>query len=362
MNKSNLIRLLITSITSLFLLSGITFADGDGYSLDAADGSPTDAVYVDNDGNVGIGTNTPSTEFDVWDGRISIKSPYDGAYLRFRYGSKDTFSEIGMTQWPGSSGLWIGSNLNSLAEAHRSPTQANSSYSSWYAFINSSGDYFRINRISPGNESNASSYFHINGNGNVGIGTTTPYARLHLQNTGEVNQILNTNTAGSNAGIYLTEGGIASPTNNGVYIVYDGIANNFYIKTGTSSYSEKLTIQRDTGNVGIGTTNPGNYKLAVEGKIGAREVVVTESAWADHVFEENYKLPNLSQVESYIKENKHLPDIPSAKQVEEEGLSMAEMMSKQMQKIEELTLYLIEMKKENEAIKKELAKMQKNIN
>lgn len=99
------------------------------------------------------------------------------------------------------------------------------------------------------------------------------------------------------------------------------------------------------GNVGIGTSNPGSYRLAVEGKIGAREVVVTNATWADFVFAPDYKLKSLNEVENYIKENKHLPEIPSAAEIEKNGLSIGEAQAKQMQKIEELTLYLIEQNK-----------------
>ena len=85
-----------------------------------------------------------------------------------------------------------------------------------------------------------------------------------------------------------------------------------------------------------------------------------DTLWSDFVFEDNYKLRPLEKVESYIQQNKHLPDIPSAKEIKENGLSMAQMMSKQMQKIEELTLYLIQMKEETEALKKELALLKQN--
>lgn len=98
------------------------------------------------------------------------------------------------------------------------------------------------------------------------------------------------------------------------------------------------------GNVGIGTANPTSM-LSVAGDITAREVKVTVNAGADYVFDKNYSLRPLSEIESFIIVNKHLPDIESARKMESEGISVAELNIKLLQKIEELTLYLIEKEK-----------------
>jgi hypothetical protein len=108
-----------------------------------------------------------------------------------------------------------------------------------------------------------------------------------------------------------------------------------------------------TGSLGIGTANTGSYKLAVEGIVGARKVKITQATWADYVFDSSYQLRPLSEVESFIRKNNHLPDMPAAKEVEARGLDLGEIVKQQQVKIEELTLYLIELKKENEAIKKQ---------
>lgn len=110
-------------------------------------------------------------------------------------------------------------------------------------------------------------------------------------------------------------------------------------------------IYYSSGNVGIGTTNPGTYKLAVEGIIGAREVVVTTDAWADFVFEPDYNLMPLNELDNYIQENKHLPEIPTTEEVEENGISVGEMNAKLLQKIEELTLYAIQQQEVIELLK-----------
>ncbi len=108
-------------------------------------------------------------------------------------------------------------------------------------------------------------------------------------------------------------------------------------------------------NIGIGTNSFAdediNYRLSVNGKIRATAVKVYTN-WADYVFEKDYKLPSLFEVEKYIHDNGHLKDIPSGKEVEEKGIELGEMNKLLLQKIEELTLYVIELNKEITVLKK----------
>jgi hypothetical protein len=134
---------------------------------------------------------------------------------------------------------------------------------------------------------------------------------------------------------------------------------NNNIQSWGNANSTYLTI--NNGSVGIGTTNPGSFKLAVEGIIGAREVqVTTANPWPDYVFSPAYKLRPLFEVEQYINANSHLPDVPSAREVKENGLKLGEMDAILLKKIEELTLYMIDLKKENETLKQRIGQLEQN--
>jgi hypothetical protein len=114
---------------------------------------------------------------------------------------------------------------------------------------------------------------------------------------------------------------------------------------GNNEYQNGLAIT-PSGNIGMGTSAPGPYKLAVEGTLGARKVKVTQAIpWADYVFEKEYRLPSLAEVEKYIQQHKHLPDVPSAAEVEKNGLDLGDNQALLLKKIEELTLYAIEQEK-----------------
>ncbi|HWW40184.1 MAG TPA: hypothetical protein VNZ46_12765, partial [Pedobacter sp.] len=116
-------------------------------------------------------------------------------------------------------------------------------------------------------------------------------------------------------------------------------------------------IWNSQGNVGIGTLTP-KEKLSVNGKIRAQELKVETANWPDYVFEKDYQLPTLEQTEKHIQEKGHLPGIPSASEVKAEGIEVGDMNAKLLKKIEELTLYLIELKKQNSQLNMRLTKVE----
>ncbi|PQJ15313.1 hypothetical protein BST99_05795 [Aureicoccus marinus] len=111
-----------------------------------------------------------------------------------------------------------------------------------------------------------------------------------------------------------------------------------------------MTI-KENGNVGIGTTNPGEWKLAVDGKIRAREIRVDNDAWPDYVFTSDYELLTLDAVRAFIQQHGHLPHVPSAKEVESEGVALGEMNKILLEKVEEMTLYVLQLEERIQVLK-----------
>ncbi|MEM9679547.1 MAG: hypothetical protein AAF901_04420, partial [Bacteroidota bacterium] len=138
----------------------------------------------------------------------------------------------------------------------------------------------------------------------------------------------------------------------GDYLHSDG--HKFVVKNGSAMIEGNILTNN---NVGIGTSSfvdgSDTYRLSVNGKVRA-EAVKVYTGWADYVFENDYKLPTLEEVEAFIKQNGHLKDIPSAKEVEANGIDLGEMNKLLLQKIEELTLYIIELKKEVDILKSKI--------
>ncbi len=151
---------------------------------------------------------------------------------------------------------------------------------------------------------------------------------------GNINSGLIFNTGASRTGGYLT------------FLVNDG--------------TEKMRLDAN-GNLGIGTTAMGGFKLAVAGTIGAKKLQVTQTGWADYVFDKDYQLPSLAEIENYVQQNRHLPEIPSEKEVLTNGLDVGEMNKILVKKVEELTLYLIEEHKRNVENQERLKRVEEEL-
>ena len=204
-------------------------------------------------------------------------------------------------------------------------------------------------------------YMVVKDNGNIGMGISDPESKLHVHQ-GQI-KLTGNNSYG---GPMVLFGGSPTSAPYGQWgIEYVPASNgspglNFWKPGGSINAGNHFLFLSNNGKVSIGldpnlpTTFNGNYKLYVaEGIMTEKIKVALEStaSWADYVFEADYNLMTLNEVESFISEHGHLPNVPSAKEVVEEGIDMAEMDAKLLEKIEELTLYMLELKKENEALR-----------
>lgn len=181
----------------------------------------------------------------------------------------------------------------------------------------------------------------VTNNGHVGIGTPTPQTTLDV----------NGNAKFGPAGNGYTVHGNGDAASTG-WVGFYKANNNRLGYIGASPDDMYYVAENDAKHVFIGRrvliTSP-DAILEVNGKITAKKVkVMPYGPWPDFVFEKNYMLPDLQELESYIRRHKHLPDIPSQKEVAAGGIDLGEMNRKLLQKVEELTLYIIDMKKESQ--------------
>jgi hypothetical protein len=201
--------------------------------------------------------------------------------------------------------------------------------------------------------------------GNVGIGTDNPAYNLHVKTVAGPEKVL---------AAFGMSGGTKDP---GVYLSADentGVSAIHF--SGTGGFSGRLRVGNtnvmsllSSGNIGIGTTTPKaqldvnqnvaigldlttvypvGYKLAVGGNIIAEKVKVRKQSagWPDFVFKKDYKLMTLPEIEAFVNKNSHLPEIPSASEIEKDGQDLGEMNRLLLKKVEELTLYIINQDKE----------------
>jgi hypothetical protein len=282
------------------------------------------------------------------------------------------------------------------------------------------GGGFTFDDIDASNVSNR--LMTIFGNGNVAIGTATPYSGAKFQTKLNTNVNLGIDAGGASGSIRLDAYNDAANANIPLELqgssvgLYGGgtlglLVNSFgNVGIGTASLTRKLDILSGTGvtplaavgpggsilidNVGsgqsyyqansfhqfqgtsgnpiltmfnggsvaIGTTDPKGYKLAVAGDAIAESMTVDLQAnWPDYVFKKDYSLPLLSEVKAYIDQNQHLPGVPTAGQLSKTGINLGEMNALLMKKVEELTLYLIEKDKQDKEKEAKLQSQQKQI-
>lgn len=209
-------------------------------------------------------------------------------------------------------------------------------------FVTVTGDDFKIGTLASNDVGKA--IIRVNGgdrltvapDGNVGIGNNTPLAKLHI-------------ASGADASL-TTNGFVMLGSETSGNIVID---NNEIVARNNGAIST-LFLQNNGGPVQIGSTvAPTGYLLSVAGKAICTELrVQLTGAWPDYVFSDQYQLPSFDHLRQYIHQNKHLPNIPAAKDVEKSGIEVGDMQRRMMEKIEELTLYVLELEKKVSALEK----------
>jgi hypothetical protein len=187
--------------------------------------------------------------------------------------------------------------------------------------------------------------------GNVGVGTSAPESKLHVKSNGSNDFTLESSGTGTRYNRLIFKDGSMN-----AYVWLAPETSTLAIGNGSH---EHISMRLDNNRVGIGTRNP-DAKLTVLGDIHANEVRVDLNMPApDYVFENDYDLSSLEEVEEYISQYKHLPEVPSAEEIQEEGINVGEMNMILLRKVEELTLYLIETQKKNEALEERLKALEK---
>jgi len=230
-------------------------------------------------------------------------------------------------------------------------------------------------------KANNTEYARLATNGYVGIGTNNPLQKLHVNN----GAIFINGTSPMGGPMLVLGDGPGSPNNGqwGIEYVPTGSGNpglNFFRPWPASNFGNFFLFLADnTGNIGIKTDNPtasltvnGNaligdpsnvtlpagYKLYVESGILTEKVKVAvknTANWSDYVFAKDYKLNKLEDVELFVRKNFHLPNVPSAEEVVKDGIDMATMDAKLLEKIEEMTLYIIDLNKQLQELKAQVS-------
>ncbi|MCT3921104.1 hypothetical protein HZP98_15200 [Elizabethkingia anophelis] len=197
----------------------------------------------------------------------------------------------------------------------------------------------------------------INQDNKVGIGITNPTSKLEVYNEASKSHL--TLSANDNSANDLSRIDLDYKIQNKDHIV--GRISSFYLDSGNGGTGGLRFFTREAGQLTEKMMIAPNGNISVSNKLEAKEIKVTTTPTADFVFEDSYQLPNLESVEKHIKEKKHLPEIASAVEMQKEGVNIGDFQIKLLQKIEELTLYQIQLNKEVTNLKQENIQLKETL-
>lgn len=203
---------------------------------------------------------------------------------------------------------------------------------------------------------------HINSGGNVGIGTSAPRGKLEISGGDTWLSGYQKSLALGNQGAIFFDPAQSTGTedfyfgmsaNNGSLRIF----KTFEAGPGSGQLTDLMNFDVVSGNIGIGESNP-QHKLHVVGTVRANEIIVEAENGPDYVFADDYELMPVAEVAEFVQKNKHLPGIAPAREMQENGLGIGEFQLKLLEKVEELTLYVIELKKKNLALQERINTME----
>lgn len=258
---------------------------------------------------------------------------------------------IGIGLEPSSSRLSVYQNISAVGNNNFLKFQLSNISTKFFGLKHSQNNNLSIG-FDDGNGFDA--HIIMRNTGRVGIGVAPDFsdvAKLSVQG--------NMSILGTDNYLYFRH----NQTTNMHFAISHSQNNNLSIGFNDGSSFNKHIIVRNTGRVGIGIAPDFNDEalLLVDGQIKGEEVKVQIIGGADFVFENTYTLKSLEEIEKFINQNKHLPEIASEEEMIKNGLEIGEMNIKLLQKIEELTLYLIEQNKELKELKKLTVQQQVEI-
>lgn len=307
-------------------------------------------VTVKTDGNVGIGTTSPSDKLTLYDGEFTLQNNNNTQNQGIAFqnsGGSYTWRMYRTDAGNGFADLRFASGLNTDFDQLQD-----------HMIIRNNGDV-GIGTTNPSTTLDVAGTAHFSGH--VGIGTTTP---SNEQGWGRVMDVHDPSHAKILATI-TTEGiktGIFSHFNwsgSGGPMGVIGTESNHDLRLMAGYGNHHVTIKIG-GNVGIGTTSP-SEKLEVSGNIKSDGVILNIGTFPDYVFEKDYPLMPLKQLESYIRSNKHLPGFPSEAEVVKTGANLGQINNLLVEKVEELTLYTIDQEKQIKALSDELTSIKEQL-
>jgi hypothetical protein len=322
-------------------------------------------------GRVGIGTATPADLLHVngsarFRGQINVGyDPDDFNLGKLAFHPNHTKSGtqyfIGLLSSSSQMTVGGGTNLNLVFDSGNSVNYGNHIFrkKGWDGSKNVFSEAMRLTSL-----------------GRLGVGTADPVSRLHVKSTGSEADQISLQHSGTKINIASlgqlgNAGSLVLRNYNGQIVtalMADGTPSYFMngnVGIGVSAPSQKLQLEGNgliNGRLAINAPVDSKYHLLVNGVVKVKEMIVEMDGWADFVFDSTYSLMPIEDVARFVKINRHLPGVPSEQELKQSGINTAKMQAVHMKKIEELTLYVIDLHAKNKVLEARIEALEKAVN